>query len=141
VIINWWDLSRDIEIFHSSEETSQETPSLPAGKFSASLIKDPLTFDREIKCKNKMSLALQYANKGEENKTPQPSTDEYVENKRTRSYRWKIFIELSGLFRLQALGNAVIASAFPYIATDFSMLMIFLFLLTLREKTSNICIR
>jgi hypothetical protein len=45
---------------------------------------------------------------------------EAAEKKRRRSYRWKIIFGLFGPFALQALDATVIASAFSYIATDFS---------------------
>lgn len=48
------------------------------------------------------------------------SPEEAAMKKRRRSYRWKIIIGLSGPFALQALDATVIASAFSYIATDFS---------------------
>ena len=48
------------------------------------------------------------------------SPDEAAEKKRRRSYRWKIIMGLCGPFALQALDTTIIASAFSYIATDFS---------------------
>lgn len=48
------------------------------------------------------------------------SPEEAIEKKRRRSYRWKIVIGLFGPFALQALDITVIASAFSYIAADFS---------------------
>ena len=48
------------------------------------------------------------------------SREEAVEKKRWRSYRWKIIIGLFTPFALQALDVTIIASALPYIATDFS---------------------
>jgi len=55
-----------------------------------------------------------------EKKKADLSPEEAAEKKRRRSYRWKIMIGLFGPFALQALDTTVIASAFPYIATDFS---------------------
>jgi hypothetical protein len=48
-----------------------------------------------------------------------PSPDEVAEKKRRRSYRWKIIFGLWCPFALQALDTTIIASALPYIATDF----------------------
>ena len=47
------------------------------------------------------------------------SRDDPKEKKRRRIYRWKIIYGLCGPFTLQALDATIIASAFPYIATDF----------------------
>jgi hypothetical protein len=49
-----------------------------------------------------------------------PSPEEVAEKKRRRKYRWKIVIGLFAPFALQALDTTIIASAMPYIATDFS---------------------
>jgi hypothetical protein len=70
-----------------------------------------------------MSFALKYAMKKRlerKKKEADLSPEEVAERKRRRSYRWKIIIGLFGPFTLQALDTTVIASAFPYIATDFS---------------------
>lgn len=78
-----------------------------------------------------MSLALKFAVKKHfewKKKKSDLSPEEAAEKKRRRSYRWKIIVGLLGPFTLQALNDTVIASAFPYIATDFSTFApIFLF--------------
>jgi hypothetical protein len=43
-----------------------------------------------------------------------------AERKKRGRYRWKMTIGLFGPFTLLALDSTVIATAFPYIATDFS---------------------
>src|SRR5690242_16006178 len=42
-----------------------------------------------------------------------------VEKKRRRKYRWKVLLGLMMPFALQALDTTIIASALPFIATDF----------------------
>jgi len=42
-----------------------------------------------------------------------------VEKKRRRKYRWKVLFGLMMPFALQALDTTIIASALPFIATDF----------------------
>jgi hypothetical protein len=49
------------------------------------------------------------------------SPEEKTEKKRKRIYRFKIVLGLFGPFCLQSLDTTIIASALPYIATDFSM--------------------
>ena len=52
----------------------------------------------------------------------EPAGDELslAEKKQLRNYRWKLIIGLCGPFTLQGLDTTIIASALPYIATDFS---------------------
>ena len=79
-----------------------------------------------------MSFALKYAIKKcleRKKKFAGLSPEEAAEKKKRRSYRWKIIIGLFGPFTLQALDNTVIASAFPFIATDFSTYSLYLPLL------------
>jgi len=69
-----------------------------------------------------MSFAFNYIKKYLERKKSKAdlSPEETAEKKRRRAYRWKIIIGLFGLFTLQALDTTIIASAFPYIASEFS---------------------
>jgi hypothetical protein len=53
-----------------------------------------------------------------EKKTRSP--EQVAEDRKRRVYRWKVILGLFGPFALQALDTTVIASALPYIATDFS---------------------
>jgi hypothetical protein len=46
--------------------------------------------------------------------------EDLAEKKRKRKYRWKVLLGLALPFALQALDMTIIASALPYIATDFS---------------------
>ena len=58
-----------------------------------------------------------------EKSTPEEPTESELdpaEKKRLRNYRWKLIIGLCGPFTLQGLDTTIIASALPYIATDFS---------------------
>jgi hypothetical protein len=48
------------------------------------------------------------------------SPEEVAEKRRRSLYRWKIILGLWSPFALIALDTTVIASAFSYIATDFS---------------------
>ena len=54
-----------------------------------------------------------------QNEDESPSVD-LVEKKRKRKYRWKIIFGLMTPFTLQSLDMTIIATALPYIATDFS---------------------
>jgi hypothetical protein len=47
------------------------------------------------------------------------SSKQMVDKGRIGIYRWKISLGLFGPFALQALDTTIIASALPYIATDF----------------------
>lgn len=46
--------------------------------------------------------------------------EEKAEQRRKRAYRWKIVIGLFAPFTLQSLDTTIIASALPFIASDFS---------------------
>ena len=48
------------------------------------------------------------------------SPGEIAEKKRRRAYRWKVVLGLFAPFALQSLDNTIVASALPFIATDFS---------------------
>lgn len=51
---------------------------------------------------------------------PEPSPEEKAEQRRRRAYRWRIVIGLIAPFTLQSLDTTIIASALPFIASDFS---------------------
>lgn len=51
---------------------------------------------------------------------PEPTPEEKAEQRRKRAYRWKIVIGLFAPFTLQSLDTTIIASALPFIASDFS---------------------
>jgi hypothetical protein len=48
------------------------------------------------------------------------SSEEALEKRRKRTYRWKIIFGLFSPFCLQALDTTIVASALPFIAEDFS---------------------
>jgi hypothetical protein len=52
-------------------------------------------------------------------KEDEPPYEDLAEKKRRRKYRWKIIFGLLAPFTLQSLDMTIIASALPYIATDF----------------------
>lgn len=54
---------------------------------------------------------------------PEPTPEEKAEQRRKRAYRWKIVIGLFAPFTLQSLDTTIIASALPFIASDFSKLI------------------
>jgi hypothetical protein len=60
--------------------------------------------------------------KSEKPKAPELSPEEIAEKKRKRAYRWKVLLGLVLPFTLQALDMTIVASALPFIATDFSEL-------------------
>lgn len=51
---------------------------------------------------------------------PEATPEEKAEQRRKRAYRWKIVIGLFAPFTLQSLDTTIIASALPFIASDFS---------------------
>lgn len=59
-----------------------------------------------------------------EQKNPSKSPEDVAETKRRRIYRWKIVLGLAAPFALQALDTTIIASALPFIATDFRMCLV-----------------
>lgn len=64
--------------------------------------------------------ATQGAKAGTKTEKPEPTPEEKAEQRRRRSYRWKIVIGLFAPFTLQSLDTTIIASALPFIASDFS---------------------
>lgn len=59
-----------------------------------------------------------------EQKNPSNSPEDVAETKRRRIYRRKIILGLAAPFALQALDTTIIASALPFIATDFRMCLV-----------------
>lgn len=57
---------------------------------------------------------------GTKTEKPEPTPEEKAEQRRKRAYRWKIVIGLFAPFTLQSLDTTIIASALPFIASDFS---------------------
>lgn len=51
---------------------------------------------------------------------PEATPSDKAEQRRKRVYRWKIVIGLFAPFTLQSLDTTIIASALPFIASDFS---------------------
>lgn len=51
---------------------------------------------------------------------PEATPEEKAEQRRRRVYRWKIVVGLFAPFTLQSLDTTIIASALPFIASDFS---------------------
>jgi hypothetical protein len=60
------------------------------------------------------------ARPGAETEKLEPTPEEKAEQRRKRAYRWKIVIGLFAPFTLQSLDTTIIASALPFIASDFS---------------------
>lgn len=60
------------------------------------------------------------AKSGAKTEKPEPTPEEKAEQRRKRAYRWKIVIGLFAPFTLQSLDTTIIASALPFIASDFS---------------------
>lgn len=87
----------------TTRETSQslDTPSNAAGN----VVSPAATKGAEAETKTEKSEA-----------TP----EEKAEQRRKRAYRWKIVIGLFAPFTLQSLDTTIIASALPFIASDFS---------------------
>ncbi|KAJ5676180.1 Major facilitator superfamily domain general substrate transporter [Penicillium macrosclerotiorum] len=58
----------------------------------------------------------------ESNKKKIQTPEEAAENRKRRVYRWKLILGLFSPFCLQALDTTIVASALPYIATDFNQI-------------------
>ncbi len=58
--------------------------------------------------------------KGDEEKKKELTPEQLAEKKRSRIYRYKLVFGLMAPFTLQALDTTIIASALPFIASDFS---------------------
>lgn len=69
---------------------------------------------------NDSPAAVKGAEPGTKTEKPEPTPEEKAEQRRRRSYRWKIVIGLFAPFTLQSLDTTIIASALPFIASDFS---------------------
>lgn len=69
---------------------------------------------------NDNPAAAKGAEAGTKTEKPEPTPEEKAEQRRRRSYRWKIVIGLFAPFTLQSLDTTIIASALPFIASDFS---------------------
>lgn len=66
------------------------------------------------------STANNTAKSGAKTEKPEATPEEKAEQRRKRAYRWKIVIGLFAPFTLQSLDTTIIASALPFIASDFS---------------------
>lgn len=64
--------------------------------------------------------ATKGAEAGTKTEKPEATPEEKAEQRRKRAYRWKIVIGLFAPFTLQSLDTTIIASALPFIASDFS---------------------
>lgn len=65
-------------------------------------------------------VATKGAEAGTKIEKPEATPEEKAEQRRKRAYRWKIVIGLFAPFTLQSLDTTIIASALPFIASDFS---------------------
>jgi hypothetical protein len=64
--------------------------------------------------------ATKSAKAGAKTEKLEATPEEKAEQRRKRAYRWKIVIGLFAPFTLQSLDTTIIASALPFIASDFS---------------------
>lgn len=113
-------------------EPSQPPPTntieVPIQPHSESAARDSATRETSRKLEspfnaagNEASTAAQKdATAGAKTEKPEPTPEEKAEQRRKRSYRWKIVIGLFAPFTLQSLDTTIIASALPFIASDFS---------------------
>lgn len=114
------------------DEPSQPPPTntieVPLQPHSASATRDSATRETSQSLKspsnaagNEASIAAKKdATAGAKTEKPEPTPEEKAEQRRKRSYRWKIVIGLFAPFTLQSLDTTIIASALPFIASDFS---------------------
>lgn len=63
--------------------------------------------------------ATKSAKAGTKTEKTELTPEETAEKRRKRAYRWKIVIGLFAPFTLQSLDTTIIASALPFIASDF----------------------
>ncbi|KAL1870246.1 hypothetical protein Daus18300_005311 [Diaporthe australafricana] len=66
--------------------------------------------------------ATKSAKAGIQTEKPEASPEEKAEQRRRRAYRWRIVLGLVAPFTLQSLDTTIIASALPFIASDFNEL-------------------
>ncbi|KAH8780090.1 major facilitator superfamily domain-containing protein [Diaporthe sp. PMI_573] len=66
--------------------------------------------------------ATKSAKAGAKTEKLEATPEEKAEQRRKRAYRWKIVIGLFAPFTLQSLDTTIIASALPFIASDFNQL-------------------
>jgi MFS family permease len=66
------------------------------------------------------SIPLESLVPDDQRRTKALSSEEALEKRRKRTYRWKIILGLFSPFCLQALDTTIVASALPFIAEDFS---------------------
>lgn len=103
------------------DEPSQPPPTntveLPIQPHSETTATAPETKEASRSGDSSSSAAAKAGTKTEK---PEATPEEKAEQRRRRSYRWKIVIGLFAPFTLQSLDTTIIASALPFIASDFS---------------------
>ncbi len=92
-----------------AERLAESGDAVPMNRYSTATAEEPMSGEAVSNAKD---------SKGSAKKELTP--EEQAEKKRRRKYRLKILLGLVAPFTLQALDMTIVASALPFIATDFS---------------------